>query len=217
MENSRMHERIIGLYEENAAAWDALRGFDAHLEGKWLERFAASLPADGKVLDLGCGGGQPVARWLIGRGFRITGVDSSPSLIAICRERFPDSAWHVADMRRMALEERFDGLVAWHSLFHLAPDDQRAMFPRFAAHAKPGAALMFTSGWAEGVRIGEWQGEPLYHASLDPGEYRRLLAGVGFEVVAREGRDPECGEATVWIARYTANSSPGLPGEGDRA
>lgn len=196
-----MHERIIGLYEEHAAAWDAVRGDDSRLEEKWLKRFADLLPAGGSVLDIGCGTGRPVAVWLAGRGLRVTGVDSSPALIALCRARFPRAEWHVADMRKLELAERFDGLIAWHSLFHLAPDDQRAMFPRFAAHAGPGAILMLTTGWAEGVRIGEWQGEPLYHSSLDPEEYRRLLADNGFEVVDQQNRDPECGEATVWIAR----------------
>jgi hypothetical protein len=92
-------------------------------------------------------------------------------------------------------------LIAWHSLFHLAADAQRAMFARFAAHAAPGAILMFTSGWDEGVRIGEWQGEPLYHASLGPEEYRRLLDENGFQLLEHKLRDPECGKATVWIAR----------------
>ena len=202
MENSLMHDRIIGLYEAHAAAWDAVRGDEARLEEKWLERFAALLPAGGRVLDIGCGSGRPVAGWLIGRGFGLTGLDSSPSLVAMARERFPDASWYVADIRALALGERFDGLIAWHSLFHLSPDDQRPMFARFAAHARPGAILMFTSGWAEGVRIGEWQGEPLYHASLGPGEYRALLRESGFEVVEHETRDPDCGEATVWLARH---------------
>ena len=75
------------------------------------------------------------------------------------------------------------------------------MFPRFAAHAKPGAALIFTSGSEAGEAIGEWQGEPLHHASLDPEEYEKLLDENGFELVERRLHDPECGEATVWLAR----------------
>jgi hypothetical protein len=51
------------------------------------------------------------------------------------------------------------------------------------------------------VRIGEWQGEPLYHSSLASVDYRRLLEDNGFEVLEHEARDPACGEATVWIAR----------------
>ena len=207
-----MHDRIISLYEENAAAWDRLRGRDLH-ERAWLERFAGRLREGARVLDIGCGMGEPIARWLVERGFRVTGVDSSPSLIAMCRERFPEAAWHVADMRALALGERFDGLIAWHSLFHLAPDDQRPMFPRFAAHARPGAILMFTSGWADDVSIGEWQGEPLYHASLDPDDYRRLLADNGFELVDHKLRDPDCGDSTVWIARFTTNCPSAFQGE----
>jgi len=196
-----MHENIVGLYEDHAAAWDRQRGRDLH-ERPWLERFAARLPEGGRVLDIGCGMGEPIARWLIGRGFEVTGVDSSPSLIALCRERFPKALWHVADMRSLALGESYDGLIAWHSLFHLPQHEQRPLFARFAAHSRPDAALMFTSGPEAGERIGEWQGEPLYHASLAPDDYRRLLGEAGFEVVEHKLRDPECGGSTVWIARY---------------
>ncbi|HLL31474.1 MAG TPA: hypothetical protein VK403_10795 [Allosphingosinicella sp.] len=38
------------------------------------------------------------------------------------------------------------------------------MFARFAAHAAPAAALMFTGGAENGERIDEWRGEPLYLA-----------------------------------------------------
>jgi 2-polyprenyl-3-methyl-5-hydroxy-6-metoxy-1,4-benzoquinol methylase len=191
--------RIIGLYEENAAAWDRQRGRDLH-EAAWLERFASLLPAGASVLDLGCGMGEPIARWLIGRGFRVTGVDAAPSLVAMAQERFPDQQWIVADMRALDLGRRFDGLIAWHSLFHLSPADQRPMFARLAAHARPGAALMFTSGPEHGEAIGSWQSEPLYHGSLDPAEYERLLADSGFAVAAHRVRDPDCGEATIWLA-----------------
>src|SRR5688572_10892954 len=122
-----MHDRIIELYERHAAAWDRMRGRDLH-ERPWLDRFAAELPAGGTILDIGCGMAEPVARYLIGKGFAITGVDSSPSLIGMCRSRFPEQSWLVADMRALALGRRFDGILAWHSLFHLSPDDHRAMF-----------------------------------------------------------------------------------------
>ena len=196
-----MSERIVHLYEAHAGAWDRLRGRELRLETAWLDRFAALLPSESSILDIGCGSGEPIARHLIERGFALTGVDASPSLIALCRERFPDREWLVADMRALDIDRRFDGLIAWHSLFHLRPDDQKAMFPRFAAHAAPGAALMFTAGHGAGERIGEWQEEPLYHASLDAEEYDALLAANGFGLVERRLRDPECGEASVWLAR----------------
>ena len=153
-------------------------------------------------MDIGCGMAEPIARYVLENGFQVVGIDSSPSMIAMCRARFPDSEWLVGDMRELALGRRFDGLLAWNSFFHLNVDDQRAMFPRFAAHALPDAPLMFTSGPAHGESIGSYRGEPLYHASLDPSEYRHLLADHGFSVLSYVAEDQACGEHTVWLARY---------------
>jgi len=198
------HERIIGLYQDTAEAWDeARRGGPAAEERPHLEAFAAALPAGAALLDIGCGGGVPVARDLIAAGFEVTGIDSAPALIALCRQRFPDACWQVADMRGLSLGRRFDGVLAWHSFFHLAPDDQRAMFPVFAAHAVPGALLMFTSGPRAGPAIGEWQGEPLYHASLDPEEYRTLLTANGFEVLSFTAGGRFAPGPSVWRARFS--------------
>ena len=147
-------------------------------------------------------GRAPIARYVLEASFRVVGVDSSRSMIEMCRARFPDSEWIVADMRELRLERRFDGLLAWDSFFHLHMDDQRQMFPRFAAHALPGAPLMFTSGPSHGEAIGSYRGEPLYHGSLDPSEYERLLLGNGFSVLAHVSNDPECGEHTVWLTRH---------------
>ncbi|CAA9543212.1 MAG: SAM-dependent methyltransferase [uncultured Sphingosinicella sp.] len=195
-----MHERIIGLYEENAGAWDEARGRELD-DRQWFDRFTSLLPPGASVLDLGCGSGEPVARHLIESGYRVTGVDSSPSLIAMCRERFLNGEWLVGDMRGLDLGRRFDGILAWHSFFHLHFDAQRAMFPRFATHAASGAALMFTSGPQHGEAIGDWQGEPLYHASLDPDEYRGLLHTNDFGVVSFQAGEPATYGPSVWIAR----------------
>jgi hypothetical protein len=125
-------------------------------------------------------------------------------MIALCRVRFPDSEWHVADMRTLELGRRFDGVVAWDSFFHLSIDDQREMLPRIARHAKSGAPWMFTSGSAEGEAIGSYCDEPLYHASLGPAEYERRLATCGFVVRAYVAEDAGCGGHTVWLATHDA-------------
>ena len=194
-------ERIIALYEENAAAWDSQRGRDL-FERPWMERFASNIADGGSILDIGCGMGEPIARFFIDAGFEVTGVDSSPSLIALCGERFYGQTWLVRDMRSLALDKRFDGLVAWHSLFHLTPEDQRAMFSRFARHLRPSGMLMFTSGPSASEMLNRWCGEPLYEASLARDEYVELLRTNGFMLVEHAVRDPECGHATIWLARY---------------
>ena len=168
-------DKIIDRYERHAHHYVADRRSVGWNESAWLDRFSALLSQGASILDIGCGSGEPIARYLIDQGFAVDGVDTSQTLIAICRERFPQRSWHVADMRALALEDTFDGLLAWDSFFDLAHDDQRRMFPIFKRHASPGAALMFTSGVSNGEAIGSYRGEPLYHASLAPEEYRTGL------------------------------------------
>jgi 2-polyprenyl-3-methyl-5-hydroxy-6-metoxy-1,4-benzoquinol methylase len=198
-------DAVVDLYERHAQAYDRDRGRSLQ-ERAWLDRFLTHVCPGGTVLDVGCGMGEPIARYLVDRGVHVVGVDAAPSMIELCRVRFPDSEWHVADMREFELGRRFDGILAWDSFFHLGLDDQRGMFRRFASHARSGAPLMFTSGPAEGEAIGAYCEEPLYHASLDPAEYEQLLATNGFVVRSYVAEDPDCGEHTIWLATYDAES-----------
>lgn len=196
-------EDIVGIYERKAREFDEMRS-RVLFERGWLERFAALLPRGASVLDLGCGHGEPMAGWLIAQGFGVTGVDTSPTLLTLCRQRFPAQDWVEVDMRRLALDRRFNGILAWDSFFHLPHDDQRAMFGIFRDHAAPDATLVFTSGPDHGEAAGNHAGEALYHASLAPAEYRALLAASGFEVVAHKANDAACAGHTVWLARRKA-------------
>ncbi|MBW8880779.1 MAG: methyltransferase domain-containing protein [Asticcacaulis sp.] len=193
-------DAIIDLYERHADAWAQGRA-GVVFEAPWLDRFAAHLPVAGSVLDIGCGSGDPISRYFLNSGFNVEGIDSSPSLIAICRDKFPAQDWTVADMRNLKLGKTFDGLIAWHSFFHLSPEDQRQMFPVFQNHSHSASILMFTSGPDAGEVIGQWRGEPLYHGSLSPAEYRHLLDAHGFDLIDHVTSDPNCGHATIWLAK----------------
>ncbi len=104
-------------------------------------------------------------------------------------------------MRQLALGRRFDGILAWDSFFHLDYAAQRLMFAVFDNHASAGAILMFNSGPEHGEAIGEFEGDPLYHASLAPSEYQALIGRSGFEVIQHTTNDPAAGGRTVWLCR----------------
>lgn len=195
-----MADNIIGLYQRHAGAFEQQRSTNL-FERAWLDRFLDLLPVNGQILDIGCGNGMPIADYFIRQGFQVSGVDSSPPMIDRCLQRFPEQRWAVADMRTLALGNRFDGLIAWDSFFHLTREDQRQMFTIFRQHANSLAVLMFTSGTSNGEAIGTFEGEALYHASLAPEEYRQLLQEQGFSVVKTVVEDPDCGGRTVWLAQ----------------
>lgn len=88
-----------------------------------MRRFAALVPRGGAILDIGCGSGRPLAEHFIREGYEVVGIDSSPTLIDACKERFPEQSWFVSDMRELSMQRKFQGLIAWDSFFHLAHED----------------------------------------------------------------------------------------------
>lgn len=191
---------IIQLYEAYVGAYDKQRS-RALMEKSWLDRFLDLTLPGAAVLDLGCGLGEPIGRYVAECGFSVTGADAAPSMIARARARQPQQEWIVADMRRLALGRQFGAVLAWDSFFHLSPAAQGAMFSVFGRHAGPGAPLMFTAGPQAGEAVGEWQGAALYHASLSEEDYRRLLADEDFDLLEFVREDPACGRHTICLAR----------------
>lgn len=198
-------EDILPTYERVAARFDAVR--DRSLfERAWLDRALAHAPGR-RVLDLGCGTGRPIAQYLSERRAEVTGVDGAGAMVAQFAANLPRAEAVQADMRGLDLGRRFDLILAWHSFFHLTGADQRAMFAVFAAHATQGAALMFTSGTEAGEAIGAVDGQPVYHASLSVEDYEALLEEHGFALIKRVLEDPDCGGASVWLARYVGQEA----------
>lgn len=194
---------ILATYEIEAAGWARDRN-----RSLW-ERSALAAAVAGRapglrVLDLGCGAGQPIAEWFVARGDHVTGVDGAAAMIAELRMRVPGAEAIQADMRGLALDLSFDVILAFNSFFHLSPDDQRAMFPVFAAHAAPGARLLLTTGPAAGEAVGRVGASPVYHASLAPDAYRALFKAWGFIVEWFRPEDAALKGHSVWLARKAA-------------
>lgn len=188
------------VYEADAAAFDAARSRSLFERG-WLERFAEAVTPGASVLDLGCGTGEPIAAWLMQRGHPVTGLDVSPAMLAVARGRWPEGDWREGDMRALGLPERFGGIVAWNSFFHLTRDEQRATLPRVTAHLSPGGAFLTTVGPRDGEVMGTVAGRPVHHASLAPSEYAAILEREGLELRAFVAEDPDCNGHSVLLAR----------------
>jgi len=195
------------VYEQNAARFDAERPKGLH-ERVWLDRFLDVLPARATILDVGCGAGRPIAAYFVEQGHRVTGVDFSLAMLALARERFPAGDWRWADMRTLELGERFDGIIAWNSFFHLTSEDQRGVLARFAAHLRAGGGLMVTVGPSASEDLGRVGDDPIYHASLAPAEYTAILRDLGLAVLRFTPDDPQCDFQSVLLARRVEAGAP---------
>jgi SAM-dependent methyltransferase len=189
------------VYKTHAAAWDAQRNRSL-FERPWLDRLLARTSPNDTALDVGCGAGEPIARYILERDRRVCGVDFAEPMLAMARTRFPGARWINADMRDLELGECFAGVIAWDSFFHLSPDEQRSTIPRLARHVASGGCLLLTVGPSASERIGSVSGEPVYHASLSIDEYEERLRGVGMEVEDFVPEDPGCaGHSVLFVVR----------------
>ena len=172
------------------------------IEQNYIKALISEIKSNADVLDIGCGTGKPILEYLLNKNLNIIGVDASKEMLTIARNNFPTTEFVLEDMRKLALNKKFDAIIAWHSFFHLPAADQPKMFEIFESHIKPKGILLFTSGSERGEAWGINGGENLFHASLNTDEYQQLLKKHNFEVLNHIVNDENCGGATVWMAKY---------------
>lgn len=147
------------------------------------------LEAPATVLDLGCGPGNVTAilrqRW---PGARITGVDSSPEMLAKAAAAYPDLAWLQADLATWR-PPAGAGLIYSNAALHWL-DDHPGLFARLAESLAPGGvlAVQMPNNYAapshqcayQAARAGPWRGvlEPLLRPAplLAEADYYDILA-----------------------------------------
>jgi 2-polyprenyl-3-methyl-5-hydroxy-6-metoxy-1,4-benzoquinol methylase len=61
------------------------------MELPYLDRATALAPSPGKVLDVGCGSGEPLARYFIERGYEVTSVDAVEEMLDMGDSQRPRS------------------------------------------------------------------------------------------------------------------------------
>jgi trans-aconitate 2-methyltransferase len=101
-----------------------------------------AIAAPGRVIDLGCGPGNSTGvlaeRW---PKAELTGLDSSPEMIAAARRAKPGLSWRVGDIAAWSNENGQTYDVVFSSSALQWVDDHAVMFPRLLSHVAPGGAL----------------------------------------------------------------------------
>ncbi len=108
--------------------------------------WAGHLPAGSFILDVGCGVGRHLV-YLGKRGFRVAGVDVSPSAIRIsqevCAERQIPFEGHVADMSHLPWDDNtFDGALSISTIHHHLRADVVKTLAEVRRVLKPGGLLV---------------------------------------------------------------------------
>jgi len=134
-------------YEENSSSYISARGEnEAGVGAAVVAEWSKTLPERAAVLDLGCGNGVPISRVLIQHGFKVYGVDASPSMAAAFRANFPGTPLECAPVEDSDFFGRsFEGVVAWGLFFLLDAEAQRRLIAKVAGVLSSGGGLLFTA------------------------------------------------------------------------
>ena len=154
----------------------------------YLDVLAPLLKPRAAVLDLGCGAGIPVDRYLVDRGFRVAGLDISEKQIELARASVPGATFAVADMRGMrAGEYQVDAVVSFYAIFHLPRESHESLFRAINTFLGPGGYILVTMG------ASEWEGAepdfcgvPMWWSHYGPDENRAIIRRAGFEILLDE-------------------------------
>ncbi len=131
---------VQAVYDAVASAYDRQLGDE--LNHKPLDRALltcfAEMAGAGRLADVGSGPGH-VTRFLAEQHSDVVGIDLSPRMVAIARERTPGLTFAVGSMLALSAgDEAWAGVVALYSIIHLTPRERVTAFREFARVILPG-------------------------------------------------------------------------------
>jgi len=203
-----VYDRVSESYDRVAERYaDEIGG---ELAGKPLDRALLRCLRDlvagveessggGAVADLGCGPGH-IAAFLASLGVPAVGIDISPRMIKVGKQRYPEVSFREGSLIRLpATDGEMVGAIAFYSTIHLRPDDRPQAYREMNRVIRPGGWLLlaFHTRPAEGLtgdimHVEEWWGEKvdLDFYYLDADEVTESIEAAGFTVMARTDRSP---------------------------
>ena len=137
-----------------AQAWDPSGGDEKQFDHDFIKRIIES--QNGPALDVGCGTGRLLLRYLEA-GLTVEGVDTSADMLAICRDKartrgLPEPVLYQQAMQKLDLPKQYGVIYIPCGTFCLIIDRVEAFeaLRRLHAHLEPDGLLVFNLFWPFG-------------------------------------------------------------------
>lgn len=197
-------ETVLEGYDEIAETYLGERSPSSE-EQQALSSFLDELAPASRLLDAGCGGGEPVLQSLTAASHDVVGVDLSGEQLGVAASKAPAAKLLRGDMTRLPVADgSVDAVLAFHSLIHVPADEHQAVIDEFSRVLRTGGRLLVSEG------PGEWQGSnpdwldggakmQWYIAGAET--TRDQLATAGFRITAEYGAPNTLAddEDTSWV------------------
>lgn len=199
-----MNKPLQEIYDGFADAYEMNRGvFDlTEILTTFHSRFGQN---PGKLLDLGCGAGEPLGRYFIDRDWSVTGVDFSKRMLELAARYTPEMKTIHADICNVQFyESQYNAVVAIYSLFHIPSIHHSELFRKIYRWLVPDGKALFTyatqdyTGFDRFDGYKKFMGQELYYSHKTPDELYKDLENIGFSILSRDFLDIG-NEVFLWI------------------
>jgi SAM-dependent methyltransferase len=176
-----MKPEETGLHYDRIALWWQQKHMHSTYGIAALERAIKFVENRSAALDIGCGSSGRFIEVLMKHGFSSTGIDISPEMISLARQRHPDVAFYAADICTWQLPQKYDLVSAWDSTFHLPIAEQQPVLKKMCDGLNSKGVVLFTCGGGNSLQeiSGGFEGETFDYSTLGVNEFLRLIGEFG--------------------------------------
>lgn len=134
-----------------------------------------------QALDVGCGCTGRFIDLLQDEGFTVEGLDISKEMIRLAKRRHPDVTFHHQDICEWTIQEKYDLITAWDSIWHIPLEQQKPVLEKLVASLNSGGILIFSFGGTpdQGDHTDNFMGPEVYYSTLGTNGFLSLLISQG--------------------------------------
>ena len=168
---------------ERYRAWT----MDSPVRLRFLSELLQRLPPNSRVVELGCGAGEPVTRRL-SEVHDVVGFDISTEQIRLARQAAPRARLVAADITDVDLPTASaDAVVAFYLLGHLPPQAHQPLLAKAVSWLRPGGLLLMSFPVHAGDGVEEdWLGVPMYFGGVGRDATLAALTDAGLAIERTE-------------------------------
>ncbi len=179
---------MIGVkqgYEK--AAENYLSQRDQFQNEKYLEKLIKLLNPKATILDIGCGAGIPIDKYLIDKGFKVIGIDFSEKQIELAKQNIPQGQFEVKDMMKLKDNEyKVDAVVSFYAIFHTPRETHQELFRKINSFLPKGGYFLGTMGSSDWEGSEEFHGVKMWWSHYNAEKSIEIIKNAGFEIVFEE-------------------------------
>jgi cyclopropane fatty-acyl-phospholipid synthase-like methyltransferase len=172
----------------NKIADEYLKHRNLFKSDKYLEILINLLPTGATILDIGCGAGIPVDKYLLEKGFRVIGIDISDRQIELATKNVPTGIFKRKDMLELKDKEySVDAVISFYAIFHTPRKKHLDLFKKIKTFLPKGGIILVTMGY------GDWEGKnkdffggEMEWSYYDAEKNKAIIKKAGFEIIFNE-------------------------------